>query len=65
VPFEDRREQAGAGEDLADRVVLGDMAEPDRTEVATWGQAARSLENSIAPKSGPAGRVTFRCVTLR
>jgi hypothetical protein len=38
VPFEDQREQAGVGGDVADRVGLGDLADPDRTEVATWGE---------------------------
>jgi len=38
VSFEDEREQADVGGDVADRVVLSDLAEPDRREVATWGQ---------------------------
>ena len=38
MPFGDQREQAVVGDEVADRVVLGDLAEPDRTEVPTWGQ---------------------------
>ena len=34
MPFEDQREQSGAGDDVADRAVLGDLADPDRTEAA-------------------------------
>jgi hypothetical protein len=60
VPCEDRREQAGVGGEVADRVVLSDLAEPDRAEVAHGAITARSLENRIegstAPK--PVGRVT-------
>jgi hypothetical protein len=38
VPFGDQGGQAGVGDEVADRVVLSDLAEPDRTEVAPWGQ---------------------------
>jgi hypothetical protein len=38
MPFEDQREQAGVGDETADRLVLGDLAEPDRSGVADRGQ---------------------------
>jgi hypothetical protein len=60
VPFEDQRGQADADDEVADRVVLGDLADPDRTEVATWASTPRSPEHGIAPKPRPAGRVTLR-----
>ena len=56
VPFEDQDEQAGAADDVADRVVLSDLAEPDRTKVADRASTARSLENGIAASSAPNSR---------
>ena len=65
VPFEDQDEQAGAADDVADRVVLSDLAEPDRTKVADRASTARSLEYGIAPQVPSGWGRASGCVTLR
>jgi hypothetical protein len=64
VPFEDQRGQAGVGDEVADRVVLSDLADRIARKSQHGAGAARSLENGIAvssaPKPRPAGRATFR-----
>jgi hypothetical protein len=52
------------GDNVADRVVLGDLADRIIRKLQLGASTARSLEHgitvSIAPKPRPAGRVTFR-----
>ena len=64
APSEDQHGQAGVGGEVADRVIPGDLAAPDHTEVATGAQRGASLENGIAVtialKPRPPGRVTLR-----
>jgi hypothetical protein len=61
VPFEDQREQAGAGDDDADRVILSDPADRIARKPHHGASTAWSPENGIAassaPKPRPAGGV--------
>ena len=65
VPFENQRGQVGVGGEVADHVIPGDLAAPDRSGVATWSPARRghwrtTSPSAIALKPRPPERVTLR-----
>jgi hypothetical protein len=65
MPFEAQRGQVGAGGDVADRVVLSDLADRIARKSQHRAGTARSLENGIATSSAPKPVRPGGCVTLR
>jgi hypothetical protein len=65
VSFEDQRGQAGVGVEVADRVVLGDLADRIVRKPRYGASAARSPENGIAFSSAPRSRRAGACFRVR